>query len=115
MDKPINIEAAKRLVEKYRSIKKEELLEYNVDYPVNALAYITNFGTRRCSLCRSVPYAWHTCEGCIYEFKYHKYMSCCNDETYSKISKAENIDDLIKAINERADYIENLINEISDN
>lgn len=112
VNKVVNLQEAKNLVEVYRSITREELQEY-YDEPKDALTRITNFGTRSCHLCSATPDAWISCKGCIYEVKYHDKFACL-DETYFRIVDASNINELLEAIRKRADYLESLIKEFDE-
>jgi hypothetical protein len=97
-----NIEAAKELVKKYRSITLEDLRNhYNVDN-VELLGSITGFGnTYTCTLCRACNWSCHLC---IWKFD----GGCIND-TYGNIQYAKTLEDLLDAIKERADELEDLI------
>lgn len=114
-----NIEAAKKLVELYRSITIEQLKEvYNKLYIEDDTIYfedvlheITGFGsTKTCHLCK--PINGH-CSDCIHgRENYTADCPCIYDETYENITDAESIETLYYAIQDRADYIESLINKL---
>lgn len=117
-----NLEAAKELVELYRSITKEQLEEiYNKLY-INdediffedVLHEITGFGSvKTCHLCRPIGGYCPDCihgqeEGCTAE------RPCIYDETYENIADSESIEDLYYAIQDRANYLEKLIKQIEN-
>lgn len=112
------IDAALKLVDKYRSITLEELKESEKDdggAPCDILGRITGFGdTRTCSICQSVNVE---CNNCIYSFKKPKqddWYYCIEDITYGNIYDSESYEELLEAINKRADYIEDLVNKIKN-
>lgn len=122
-----NLDAARRLVEKYRSITREEL-ESNAceddECWYEVLSKITGFGSlKKCYLCKecykkeaygeaSCPdctkclYSWNTGGECC--------VPCINQDTYCAIHEAESLDELYEAIHNRADFIEDLIKEIEN-
>lgn len=107
-----NLEAAKELVKKYRSITKKDLdREYYGDDPCYyALTSLTGFGKEStCPLCRDTK-----CENCIHSIKLKISGACTYDSSYDKIEFANNIDELYQAIQERANYLEELIKEIEE-
>lgn len=116
-----NLEAAKELVELYRSITKEQLeevynklwLEEDVVYFENILHEITGFGSSRtCHLCKPIngycPDCIHGGKSCTAE------CPCVYDETYGNIEDSESIEDLYDAIQDRADYLESLIKKLEN-
>lgn len=117
-----NLEAAKELVELYRSITIEQLEEVynklyigdNTVYFEDVLHEITGFGsTKTCHLCK--PINGH-CPDCIHggEENCTAECPCIYDETYENITDAESIEDLYDAIQARADYIESLIKGVEN-
>lgn len=113
-----NLEAAKELVELYRSITIEQLEEmynklYEEDDEVffeNILHEITGFGSvSSCYLCKPIG---GRCPDCIHGQGVCTVASpCAFDETYENIIDAQSIEDLYDAIQDRADYLENLIKQ----
>ena len=125
-----NLEAAKELVQLYRSITKEQLIEvyndilkenqnlleesnYEVDYE-EVLSRITGFGKMStCHLCKAI------CGGmCVYCIHYQFYPDslicpCIRHDTYRDIVDSNSIDTLYEAIQKRADYLEELIQELN--
>lgn len=119
-----NIEAAKRLVRKYREITMEELkevsnelyAEYEDDYTYEeVLNRITGFGNMStCILCKDIE---RKCEYCIHYNHQDDYGSSCpcvNSETYRALDYVDSLDELYEAIQDRANYIESLI-QIEEN
>lgn len=118
-----NLEAAKELVELYRSITIEQLEKVyqelcdekdgGIHYE-DVLHSITGFGrTTSCHLCKPIG---SYCPNCIHG----QWEDCTADcpciynETYENIADAESIEDLYHAIQDRADYLENLIKQIEN-
>lgn len=131
MDEVKNLEAAKKLLKKYRSItleaitKKWNELVYTDGEEV--LSSITGFGAiKTCSLCRCVGYhdsnflyEEPNCVNCIYTAFYnelalegHDYP-CILHKSYHAISSAKTPEELFDAIHNRADYLEKVIKELS--
>ena len=114
------IKTALELVAKYRSITLEDLESQPIDEDENiweSLTNITGFGYKdKCSICSSVD---GKCDQCIYSFGENlsdDWIYCCNDVTSKKIYDANSYEELLDAIKNRADYIEDLVNRIkSDN
>ena len=127
-----NLREAKALVEKYRSLTVEKLSEA-IDrfmYPnptlLLVLSEITFFGSRACTLCQR---QYHDsgekvlCSSCIFilnrsvndkEIDYNNKFYCTRQFTFKAICDfgrvyATNIEDAVRAIRARADYIEHLI------
>lgn len=113
------IDAALKLADKYRSITLDELKELEKDnhddLPYHVLKTITGFGYKKtCPICQSVN---GECNNCIYSFKMPKrddWYYCIDDITYGNIYDSESYEELLEAINKRADYIEDLINKIKN-
>lgn len=117
-----NLDAARRLVEKYRSITREEL-ESNAceddEYWYEVLSKITGFGSlKKCYLCKECGYiAGDTdCSKCLYSWNTSSEccVPCIEQDTYRNIRDAESLDELYEAIQNRADFIEALIKEIEN-
>lgn len=117
-----NLDAARRLVEKYRSITREEL-ESNAceddKYWYEVLSKITGFGSlKKCYLCKECGYiAGDTdCSKCLYSWNTSGEccVPCIEQDTYRNIRDAESLDELYEAIQNRADFIEALIKEIEN-
>lgn len=117
-----NLEAAKELVELYRSITIEQLEEmynklYEEDDEVffeNILHEITGFGSvSSCHLCKPIG---GYCQNCIHG-QWEDCTAncpCIDNETYENIADAESIEELYDAIQDRADYLESLIKELEN-
>ena len=114
------IDAAKKLIDKYKSITIEQLKSLwekeSNDYPECnidgswILELITGFGDRsECLLCK---HANKRCEHCIHIYNPNledERNYPCLEETYDKIEESKNPDSLYKAIQERIKYLEKLI------
>lgn len=120
-----NLKEAKELVELYRSITIENLKESSIEE-------ITGFGSSStCTLCTALYITkfniGDTCKNCIYKYNtedsFGLIYNCFkgdNKITYDKLEVNmesrhdffEPTIDTLKAINDRADHIENLINKI---
>lgn len=129
MDKPVNLKEAKELVQIYRSLTMEDLSKrWNewMENPDNEDVLLCGEGIgeilgtgfsdpQKCSLCVTVR-AVGNCGGCLYQTtSNYTAFPCCRLEehktTYNSISCSNNPQELYVAINERADYIEQLINK----
>lgn len=109
----MNTEAFIKLIDKYKSITKEQLQEtYNqlmedeiISNVYEVLSEITGFGsTYDCSLCKSVQ---RNCDLCLYSIlKPMDDTFACLGETYDAIEKAETIDELYDAIQNRISFME---------
>lgn len=115
------IKAALELVAKYRSITLEDLESQPIDDEWEdiweSLSKITGFGYKdRCPICLSVN---NECNQCIYSFRRalrENWNYCCDNSTSEDIYDANSYEELLDAIKNRADYIEDLVNRIkSDN
>lgn len=123
----MNINAARRLLEKYQSITLDELtkvwlnleLELGNECEIqgsDVLAEITGFGcTGTCMLCKEAQTlkvgGESYCNHCIYSI--HGYPSIdmfCLDNTYDAIVDAENEKQLFEAIQNRIKYLKETIN-----
>lgn len=120
-----NLEAAERLVKKYRSITKEELVkiyasicEEESNEMRDVLQEITGFGSlSKCSLCTAIVednMQYTACPYCIYWDSNSFAAPCIYHETYEAIEKSKNLDELMKAIRNRADYLEELIEKVKN-
>lgn len=106
-----NIEAAKELLEMYKSITLEQLEE---DYEgsfiplgFDILNKITGFGeTTSCILCKAVH---GVCVNCIYSFRMDKIIAPCIDEIYKEMEKATSAKELYNAIQKRISYLTHVI------
>ena len=111
-----NIEAAKELLEKYKSITLEQLTQ---KYKIFALKYshlmegrkvmreITGFGACHCILCIG---ANGICENCIYSFReYYKPEVPCVDIIYKEMEEASSAEELFNAIQKRISYLNHII------
>ena len=113
MKKIKNENEFRELIIKYRSVTEEQLLEaektINFEYakPPDFLNEITGFGSQRsCTLCTSVD---RHCKRCMWGAKkgvYGEPYPCTSHHTYKSIGKAKTIKSLLKAVKNRADYME---------
>ena len=106
-----NIEAAKELLEKYKSITLEELEEeYEgafIPLGLEILNKITGFGdTVSCILCKAV---YGMCVKCIYSFRIDEREVPCLDEIYKEMKNAESAEKLFNAIQKRISYLTHII------
>lgn len=114
-----NLEAARELLEKYKSITLEELKQVfkdlqesqkDYDYIVDGeevLNTITGFGkTYTCPLCKSVD---EICEYCIYSFRINERSTPCLDIIYSRISNSETAEELYQYLQQRISYLSHII------
>lgn len=118
-----NIKSFKALIERYRSITREEI-ESACVISVDVTHFLTKFGNHNsCSLCREAKQIAETneydafCQSCIYMQKTeHKCTSGQNEETYDNIWEASTkfSEKLLQAYRNRADYMESLINDLQD-
>ena len=138
MRKKINIDAAKELVKLYRSITYEQVQSHisllQINYPAlsedfciqSAIQQLTGFGTSSCLLCVSAEKlrledlngSFNKCHYCIYSNNNNRvnYTFCKYDyyNTYGRIEIAKSIEELIIAINKRANLIESLIKKLEN-
>lgn len=120
MERKINIEAAKRLAEKYASITLEELEDSWFDFAtgLSIMHEITGFGDEAdCCLCQEAELlniGYNKCNHCIYCDGYNT-LQCVNSSSYKAISKATCPEDLLKALKDRSEYITGLIKTRSGN
>jgi hypothetical protein len=111
-----NLKEFKELILKYESITLEELKdiesEKNLEeeLPSFTLSSITGFGTYECTLCTKAKENRPDCKNCIWEIKTGvKCIDTINHNTYDRIFNAETFEDLLDAIQKRADYMRNVI------
>jgi len=121
-----NLEAAKKLVKKYRSITKKDLEEAymsgnRVGHVFEALSQITGFGDiYKCSLCTAITLYnidYEACSFCIHNVSSNddsKFPQCTCSTTYDAIEDANDFDELLIAIKDRADYLEKLIKKVEN-
>lgn len=107
-----NLDAAKELVKKYRSITIDDFNDVEDDV-VLTLTKITGFGyIDKCSLCKAVD---KECRYCLYSYNMDvNYYYCVNHSTYHDIRNSYSKEEIVKSIHARADYIELLINKIEN-
>lgn len=120
----MNINAARKLLEKYQSITLDELTKVWLDLELDngceiqgadVLAEITGFGcTSTCTLCQEAKSlkvdGEFFCNHCIYSI--HGYPSIdmlCIDHTYDAIVDAKTEKQLFEAIQNRIKYLEETI------
>lgn len=118
-----NIKSFKALIERYRSIRIEEI-EYAFEIKADVTHYLTKFGNHNsCSLCIEAKEISGTkelnsfCQSCVYKQRTgDKCTMGDNEFTYDSIWEASLTfpTDLLQAYRNRADYMESLINDIQD-
>ena len=114
-----NLEAAKELLKKYKSVTLEELKQVfkdlqesqeDYDYIVDGgevLNAITGFGEAyTCPLCKSVD---EICEDCIYSFRIKERHTPCIDIIYSRICNSMNAEELYQYLQQRISYLSHVI------
>lgn len=106
-----NIEAAKELLEKYKSITLEQLTKVPKGHYCFGGGYvlrrITGFGSGYCILCTSVH---SICKNCIYSFReYYEPNVPCRDIIYKEIEKTKSAEELFNAIQKRISYLTHVI------
>ena len=106
-----NIEAAKELLEKYKSITLEQLKNIYKRHPFwdgrKVMSSITEFGTIYCPICQG---ASHKCKGCIYSFRMvDKWDIPCMDIIYMEITNAYSAGELFNALQKRISYLTHVI------
>lgn len=112
-----NIKAAKKLLEKYKSITLEQLIQkYELLAPKYfrfregryVLERMTHFGTHHCIICEE---ARCNCKNCIYSFrlKENKWDIPCMDIIYKEMEKATSAEELFNAIQKRISYLTHVI------
>ena len=106
-----SIEAAKKLLEKYKSITLEELEEKYDLHPSwigqIVMKKITGFGTIYCPICETVSGG---CENCIYSFRIvNSWDIPCMDIIYKEMEEATSAIDLFNALQKRISYLTHVI------
>ena len=119
----MNINAAEKLLSKYKEITLEqleerfELLEEILGKSctgVNVMETLTGFGTcSTCMLCleakklsnTSSNYCEDFCGHCVYKLN-NAYYPYCLDDLYNKMSFSSNAKELYEALQERINYLE---------
>ena len=125
MGKVKNLEEAKALVEKYRDIvnnHEDYDLPDSGDLDYDGVLYqMTGFGKMQtCTLCKAV---YDDCSVCIHSTAKipEKIIKCLDDKylggsgTYDAIFNADDTDSFLDALNNRANYLETLINKYNEN
>ena len=109
-----NLEVAKELIKKYRSITKEDIAKVYTENPVTTLGKLTGFGKiSTCALCKEGYKAENKCMHCLYYDG--SACACAYQTTFQDIQNAESVEDLYDAIQARADFIEEFIRKYYDN
>lgn len=109
-----NIEAAKKLVKRYRSITVEEIDKARAKYRESRLVLqeLTGFGdSSTCTLCDSL---YKGCYECIWSIRQNRHTLKCINTTYKSISNFKSSEGLLKAYRKRADVLEELINKYKE-
>ena len=105
-----NIEAAKKLLEKYKSITLENLKQKYKIFPgyngKRIMQTFTDFGTVFCIICKS---ANNVCSNCIYSFRNENPVHQCMDIIYKEMSNATSAEELFNAIQKRISYLTHII------
>ena len=115
---PECIEAAKKLIDLYRSITVEEVKRrwrtmtmFNIGGLV--AKRLTGFGQKnRCLLCQSIK---RRCNSCIYSGSRTGYLFCnfeVHEKSYCDIENADTPRKLVNAMKRRANHIENILKAI---
>lgn len=106
-----NIKAAKKLLEKYKSITLEQLKNIYRRHPgwtgKKVMDSITEFGTVYCLICKG---ASNVCKKCVYSFRIvNKWDIPCMDIIYKEMSTASSAEELFNAIQKRISYLTHII------
>lgn len=111
-----NLETAKELLSKYKSITLEKLEQAFKDLQEEendvidgdtVLNTITGFGeTSSCLLCRAVN---EICEDCIYSFRLSERPIPCIDIIYNRICNSETAEELYHYLQQRISYLSHVI------
>jgi hypothetical protein len=112
-----NLKEAKELLEKYKSITLEQLMqEYELLTPKHfrfrkgnyVLERMTYFGTHHCIICKG---AKGLCKNCIYSFRIeeNKWDIPCMDIIYKEMGDATSAEELFNAIQKRISYLTHVI------
>lgn len=116
-----NIEAAKRLVERYRAITLEEINKVALESGFPVYEELTGFGSKdTCSLCADVymiPIRIPDCTECVWSLNGHPSAPCVGfygdptHNTYFAIERATTPEGLLQAFRNRADLLNKYIDE----
>jgi hypothetical protein len=106
-----NIEAAKELLEMYKSITLEELENRFKAEPYldgkRILLKMTNFSSVYCIICVA---ANRICSNCLYSFrKENEWHIPCMDIIYKEMERATSAEELFNAIQKRISYLTHVI------
>ena len=105
-----NIEAAKKLLERYKSITLENLKQKYKIFPgyngKRIMQTFTDFGTVFCIICKSVN---SVCSNCIYSFRKENSALQCMDIIYKEIENATSAVELFNALQKRISYLNHII------
>ena len=114
-----NLEVAKELLEKYKSVTLEELEQVFKDLQESQEVYdhiidgdmvlntITGFGeTYTCLLCKAVN---GICKDCIYSFRLNERPIPCIDIIYRRICNSETAEELYQYLQQRISYLSHVI------
>ena len=105
-----NLKAAKKLLEKYKSITLEQLEQKYKRFPGHRGKFImftfTDFGTTSCILCKSVN---SNCSDCIYSFRLDVQRLPCMDIIYREMEIAQSAEELFNDIQKRISYLSHII------
>lgn len=105
--KPTNIDAFKKLIERYETISLDEIKEeYLKPSNINAKNNLTGFGDiSKCTLCRKAG----PCNNCVYASEYFSGVLYCTDginrATYYRILGADTPRKLLNAYRARAKFL----------
>lgn len=105
-----NLEAAKKLLEEYKSITLEQLKylykEFSIQRGKTVMSGLTAFSTTDCPLCKA---ANNMCTRCIYSFRLDTQRLPCMDIIYKEMEKASSAEELFNAIQKRISYLSHII------
>lgn len=112
-----NLEVAKELLEKYKSVTLEELKQVFKDLQESqedglvdgdmVLNALTGFGEpQTCLLCRAVN---EICEDCIYSFRLSERPIPCIDIIYHRICNSMYAEELYRYLQQRISYLSHVI------
>lgn len=117
-----NIDAFKKLIETYRNISVQDLIDVNggeieITSYRSPLTYITGLGyPHRCKLCIGADYTYHGCAYCVYtlvdsEQGGYKCGYKCAEDTYHAMRNARTVHTLHTAIAKRVEYMEYIVTQ----
>ena len=106
-----NIEAAKELLERYKSITLEQLKDIYKKHPdwegQRVMKSITGFGTIHCPICAGVSKG---CEECIYSFRIvNNWDIPCMGIIYREMEESTSAEELYNALQKRINYLTHVI------